>query len=94
MNNLIVSLKSFILFELKSLPKKSSLYETVLITVNDYLVQEFLNRRIKFNNLINLIYKISNLKEFKKFKKIKPRKVEDIYLLRDYVSSKMDSLGI
>ena len=79
---------------LKNLPKNSSLYETVLITVNDYLVQEFLNRRIKFNNLINLIYKISNLKEFKKFKKIKPQKVEDIYLLRDYVSSKMDSLGI
>ena len=79
---------------LKNLPKNSSLYETVLITVNDYLVQEFLNRRIKFKNLINLIYKISNLKEFKKFKKIKPRKVEEIYLLRDYVSSKMDSLGI
>jgi len=79
---------------LKNLPKNSSLYETVLITVNDYLVQEFLNRRIKFKNLIDLIYKISNLKEFKKFKKIKPRKVEEIYLLRDYVSSKMDSLGI
>ena len=43
---------------------------------------------------MNLIIKFSNLKEFQKFKKIKPKNVEDIYRLRDYVSLKINSLGI
>ncbi|MDC1112277.1 1-deoxy-D-xylulose-5-phosphate reductoisomerase [Candidatus Pelagibacter sp.] len=76
------------------LPKYPSLFETILITINDYLVYKFLNNKVHFRNLITLIIKISNLKEFQKYKKIKPKKVNDIYRLRDYVSSKMDSLGI
>ena len=79
---------------LKKLPKKSSLFETVLITVNDYLVYKFLENKITFKHLITLIYKISNLKEFQKFKKIKAKNVDDIYNLRAYVGSKMDSMGI
>ena len=79
---------------LTNLPEKSSLYETVLITINDYLVFKFLKKKISFKELIHLIIKNSKLKEFQKFKKIKPKNVNDIYRLRDYVSSKMDSLGI
>ena len=79
---------------LNKLPKESSLYETVLITINDYLVSKFLKKEINFKKLIHLINKISNYKEFKKFKKIKPKNANDIYRLKDYVSSKMDSLGI
>ena len=79
---------------LNNLPKNSSLYETVLITVNDYLVLKFLKKKIGYKKLTNLIIKISNLKEFQKYKKIKPKKVQDIYRLRDYVSLKMDSFSI
>ena len=79
---------------LNNLPKYSSLFETVLITVNDYLVFKFLNKKISFKKLTYLINKITKLKEFQKYKKIKPKKVEDIYRLRNYVSSKMNSLGI
>ena len=79
---------------LKKLPKRSSLFETILITVNDYLVFKFLNKKINFKKLINLINRISNFKEFQKFKKIKPKNIDDIYELRDYVSLKLDSLGI
>ncbi len=79
---------------LNKLPNNSSLYETVLITVNDYLVFKFLDKKINFQKLINLINRISNLKEFQKFKKIKPKSIDDIYELRDYVSLKLDSLGI
>ena len=76
------------------LPEKSSLYETILITVNDYLVHKFLDNKINFRKLTDMTYKISNLKEFQRFKKIKPKNVKDIYTLRDYVSFKMNSLGI
>jgi len=79
---------------LNKLPKHSSLFETVLITINDYLVYRFLEKKINFRKLTELIYKISDLKEFQKFKKIKPKNIDDIYRLRDYVSLKMNSLGI
>ena len=79
---------------LSKLPKSPSLFETVLITVNDFLVYKFLDRKINFHQLIKLINKISNLKEFQKFKKIKPRNVKQIYNLRDYVHLKLNTLGI
>ena len=79
---------------LKKLPKRSSLFETILITVNDYLVFKFLNKKINFKKLINLINRISNFKEFQKFKKIKPKNIDDIYKVRDYVSLKLDSLSV
>jgi 1-deoxy-D-xylulose-5-phosphate reductoisomerase len=43
---------------LKHLPKNSSLFETVLITINDYLVYKFLEKKINFQKLIKLINKI------------------------------------
>ena len=86
--------KFFLTKTIANLPQKSSLYETILITVNDYLVYKFLENRISFKDLMQMIQKFSNLKEFQKFKKIRPKNIEDIYRLRDYVSLKMNSLGI
>tara|TARA_B100000963_G_scaffold187874_1_gene163530 strand:- start:7278 stop:8441 length:1164 start_codon:yes stop_codon:yes gene_type:complete len=98
LNNLNLKKVNFSKFPLVKilniLPNNSSLFETVLITINDYLVLKFLNKKINFKKLIYLINKITKLKEFQKFKKIKPKKLEDIYRLKVYVSSKMDSLGI
>ena len=79
---------------LNKLPNKSSLFETVLITINDNLVYKFLEKKIDYKKLVTLIIKFSNLKEFQKYKKIKAKNVEDIYALRDYVSFKMNSIGI
>ena len=79
---------------LNQLPKYSSLFETILITINDYLVDKFLEKKINYLKLTKLIYKISNLRDFQKFKKIKPKSVNQIYKLRDYVHLKIESLGI
>ncbi len=79
---------------LDGLPKQSSLFETVLITINDYLVFKFLEKKINFQQLNKLIYKISKYKEFQKFKKIRPKNLKEIYNLRDYVHLKLDALGI
>ena len=90
-----VDTKKFPLVKLlKILPNNPSLFETVLITVNDYLVFKFLDKKINFQKLVKLIFKITNFKEFQKFKKIKPKNIDDIYELRNYVSLKLDSLGI
>ncbi len=79
---------------LNNLPKNPSLFETILITVNDYFVQKFLEKKINFEKLIKLIYKILNQKEFQKFKRIRPKNLKEIYNLRDYVHLKLDALGI
>ena len=36
---------------LKKLPNKNSLFETALVTANDHLVQLYLKRKIKFNEI-------------------------------------------
>ncbi len=79
---------------LDKIPNQSSLFETILITINDYLVYKFLEKKINFQELNKLIYKISNYKEFQKFKKINPKNLKEIYNLRDYVRLKIESLGI
>ena len=98
MNNLnlkIVNKSKFPLIKiLKDMPDYGSLYDTVLITVNDYFVYKFLNNEINFNNLIYSINKYSKIKEFQKYKKIKPKNIIEIHNLRDYVSLKLGSLGI
>ena len=79
---------------LNKLPIYNSLYETVLITINDYFVYKFLENKITFTKLLKLICKISCSNEFLKYKKIRPKNIEDIYKLRDYVSLKLSKLGI
>ena len=79
---------------LDTIPPYTSLFETILITINDYFVYKFLNKEISFVKMIFLINKYVNFKKFHKYKKIMPKNVDDIYQLRKYVSSKMDSLGI
>ncbi len=79
---------------LKILPNYNSLYETILITINDYFVLKFLNKKIKYKDLINFIFKYSLKSEFLKYKKIHVKNIKDIYKLRNYVSLKLDTLGI
>ena len=76
------------------MPKRDTLYETVLLTVNDYFVKKFLENKINFEMLIKLIIKFSKLNNFAKYKKMKPKNIEEIYKLRDYVSLKLSNLSI
>ena len=79
---------------LKKIPNYNSLYETALITINDYLVYKFLEKKISFSKLLILINKISSSNQFLKYKKVRPKNIEDIYKLRDYVSLKLSKLSI
>ena len=40
---------------INSLPEQNSLYETVLVSANDELVKQFLEKKIKFTELIIII---------------------------------------
>ena len=79
---------------LKNLPTKNSLYETIIVTTNDILVDLFLRKKIKYTDISYLLLKIINLREFKQYKKISPKKIEDIVKLRDYVRLKFNTMSV
>ena len=71
------------------LPKKNSLYETVIVSANDALVELFLKKKIKFHQIHKKLFELIRLKEFTKYKKKYPRNINDIYNLNDYVHLKL-----
>jgi len=77
-----------------NLSNKDSLYETIIVTINDYLVNLFLKDKIKFVDISKNLLKLINLQEFKKYKNIRPKNVAQIEQLNKYVSLKMRSLSI
>jgi len=82
LNNLsfqIPDIKKFpILSLINIIPDKSSFFETILITLNDSLVEKYLNNQINYIsiqlNIINLIKK----PYFAKYYKLKPKNIYDI----------------
>ena len=74
---------------LKFLPAKSSLYETIIVSANDCLVELFLKEKIVFSNIQKELFKIIHLKEFISYKKKVPNNVEDILNLNKYVRLKL-----
>ena len=68
---------------LKLIPKKDSLFETVLITVNDELVDMFLNKKIKYPKILFYLIKIINFKILKKYCNVKPNSVKQILNVRN-----------
>ena len=76
---------------LKRIPKECSLFETVIVSVNDTLVNLYLNKKIRFIDIQNNLTKLIELKEFRKYKKIKPKNIKNIYKINKYVSIKTNS---
>jgi 1-deoxy-D-xylulose-5-phosphate reductoisomerase len=79
---------------LLKLSEKDSLFETILVATNDEFVKQFLDKKIKFVDLMSKIYKFINLTEFKKYKHIKPYNIKAIEKLNQYVRFKINNLGI
>ncbi|WP_440649023.1 1-deoxy-D-xylulose-5-phosphate reductoisomerase [Candidatus Pelagibacter sp. HIMB1521] len=67
------------------LPKHDSLFETVLITANDELVKQFLDKKIKFNDIFKKLYTFLNKAEFKKYKHVRPKNIKQILNLSNNV---------
>ena len=91
LNNLELKKVNFKLFPLvkilKKLPQNISLFETVLVSINDYLVNLYLDKKISYNQLQVLLVQFINNKVFAKYKKLKPNKIQDIISVENKVSS-------
>ncbi len=79
---------------LKKLPNKNSLFETILVTVNDEVVKLFLEGKIKFTDIHKIIIKIISLKKYQKYKKKSANKLSKIINLNKFVRLKMKSLRV
>ena len=85
-----VDLKRFPMVKLlKHLPTKTSLFETVIVSANDKLVDLYLKNIIKFTDIQKELFKIIKFKEFKKYKKKTPKNIDEIKKLNDYVHLKI-----
>jgi len=77
---------------LRKIPDTFSLFETVLVSINDLVVNKYLNKEINFTDIYKLILKLVNLKQFKKFKKIHPKNINEIINLNQMISLKFSKL--
>ena len=90
-----VDIKKFPLIKILSqIPKKNSLFETILVTANDELVNLFLKGRINFLDISKRLLSIVNSQEFEKYKFISPKNVDQILKLNKYVSLKINPKSI
>ena len=71
------------------IPNNHSLYETIIVSANDVLVDLFLKKQIKFNQISTNFFKVINQKEFLKYKKIRPKSTKEILHLNNYVRLKI-----
>ena len=96
MNNLKfqkVSINKYPIIDLlKILPNDSSLFDTAIVSVNDFIVNEFLNNKISYKKISKLILKILRSKEFTKYKKIIPKEISQIINLDKKIKFRLPKL--
>tara|TARA_A100001011_G_scaffold61084_1_gene61004 strand:+ start:1749 stop:2930 length:1182 start_codon:yes stop_codon:yes gene_type:complete len=74
---------------LKLIPNEHTLFDTVIVSTNDILVELFLKKRIKFIDIEKKLFHIIKSKVFLKYKNIYPRNTKDIINLNKYVRLKV-----
>ena len=79
---------------LKDIPLKNSFFETILVSANDELVNQFLTKKIKFTDISKILMKFVKKEEFKKYKKIYPKNIHEIVELNKYVRLKINTKSI
>ena len=79
---------------LKKIPKKITLFETILVSANDELVDLFLNKKISFKEINFYLNKILSMKIFSKYKRRLPKNYLELIKLSNYVRLKTKSLCI
>ena len=77
---------------IKMLPNNTSLFETILVSINDKFVELFLNNKIKFTDISKKMNKMLNLNSLKKYKKIKPKNIDEIIKVNKKIKNDIENL--
>ena len=87
------NIKKFPLIKiLNRLPKNFSLYNTILVSTNDTLVELFLKNKIKFISIPKIFKSVIHYKIFKKYRYKVPKKIDQIIKLNKLVQLKINSI--
>jgi len=79
---------------LKMIRNKTSLFETILVSANDELVNCYLEGKIKYTDIYENLIKIIQIKAFKKYLNISPKNIDQISKLMKEVRLKCNDLCI
>ena len=79
---------------LNRINNNNTLFETVLISANDELVDLYINNKIKFLDIYKNLIKVIKLKNYSKLIKKKPKNISDIINLSEEVRLKTRKLCI
>tara|TARA_Y100000590_G_C15629974_1_gene980853 strand:+ start:325 stop:1506 length:1182 start_codon:yes stop_codon:yes gene_type:complete len=79
---------------LDKIPDNESLFETLLVTINDELVDLFLTKQVSFQNISKNLIKFLNLNVFAKYKRQKLNNLAQIVKLNKFVRLKTKTLSI
>ena len=74
---------------LNILKNKHTLYDTIVVSTNDVLVELFLQKKIKFTEINIKLLNFIKKKEFLKYRNIYPKNLNDILNLNKYVRLKV-----
>ena len=77
---------------LKLLPNKHSMFETVIVSINDIIVQKYLDGKIQFNDISKLILKFIKSKEYQRFKYIYPKNINQIMTLKMKINHRISNI--
>jgi len=66
---------------LNKVPKKNSYFETILISINDFLVMKYLRGEINYQSLNNNLVKLIKIPYFTRYYKLNPKNVTDIRIM-------------
>ena len=90
-----VNKKQFPLIKLlKAVPKNNTLFETLLVSMNDELVSLFLNKKISYDQISKILLSQINSKSFSKFKRKKLNNLAQIQKLNNFVRLKTKTLSV
>ena len=90
-----VNKKQFPLIKLlKAVPKNNTLFETLLVSMNDELVSLFLNKKISYDQISKILLSQINSKSFSKFKRKKLNNLAQIEKLNNFVRLKTKTLSV
>ena len=79
---------------LKKVPYKDTLFETLLVTINDELVNQFLKNKIRFEDISFNLKQIINSKLMTKYRLKKVTNLAQIEKLNEFVRLKTKSLSV
>ncbi len=79
---------------LKKVTNKNTLFETLLVSINDELVKLFLENKISFEDISKKLKQILNNKDFSKYKHKKVNNLAQIEKLNEFVRLKTKSLSV